>query len=78
MLLVETTDGDIVRYIFLMERTCGILKLKTSLEAYINAIIGITNTNDNRKIKNAELIEKLITFIRINGQYIRTGWIIIL
>ena len=45
---------------------------------YINAIIGITNINDNREIKNAELIENLITFIRVNGQYIRTGWNIIL
>ena len=78
ILLAETTDGDIVRYIFLMARTCGILKLNTAVEAYINAIIGITNINDNREIKNADLIEKLITFIRINGQYIRTGWNIIL
>ena len=78
ILLAETTDGDIIKYIFLMARTCGILKLNTAVEAYINAIIGITNINDNREIKNAELIEKLITFIRINGQYIRTGWNIIL
>ena len=61
-----------------MARTCGILKLNTAVEAYINAIIGITNINDNREIRNAELIENLITFIRINGQYIRTGWTIIL
>ena len=61
-----------------MARTCGILKLNTAVEAYINVIIGITNINDNREIKNAELIENLITFIRINGQYIRTGWTIIL
>ena len=78
ILLAETTDGDIIKYIFLMARTCGILKLNTAVEAYINAIIGITNINDNREIKNAELIENLITFIRINGQYIRTGWNIIL
>ena len=61
-----------------MARTCGILKLNTAVEAYINAIISITNINDNREIRNAELIENLITFIRINGQYIRTGWTIIL
>ena len=61
-----------------MARTCGILKLNTAVEAYINAIINITNINDNREIKNVELIENLITFIRINGQYIRTGWTIIL
>ena len=61
-----------------MARTCGILKLNTAVEAYINAIINITNINDNREIKNAELIENLITFIRVNGQYIRTGWTIIL
>ena len=78
ILLAETTDGDIIKYIFLMARTCGILKLNTAVEAYINAIIGITNINDNREIKNAELIENLITFIRVNGQYIRTGWNIIL
>ena len=78
ILLAETTDGDIIKYIFLMARTCGILKLNTAVEAYINAIIGITNINDNREIRNAELIENLITFIRINGQYIRTGWTIIL
>ena len=73
ILLAETTDGEIIKYIFLMARTCGILKLNTAVEAYINAIIGITNINDNREIRNAELIENLITFIRINGQYIRTG-----
>ena len=78
ILLAETTDGEIIKYIFLMARTCGILKLNTAVEAYINAIIGITNINDNREIRNAELIENLITFIRINGQYIRTGWTIIL
>ena len=78
ILLAETTDGDIIKYIFIMARTCGILKLNTAVEAYINAIIGITNLNDNREIRNAELIENLITFIRINGQYIRTGWTIIL
>ena len=78
ILLAETTDGEIIKHIFLMARTCGILKLNTAVEAYINAIIGITNINDNREIRNAELIENLITFIRINGQYIRTGWTIIL
>ena len=78
ILLAETTDNDIIKYIFYMARTCGILKLNTAVEAYINAIINITNINDNREIKNVELIENLITFIRINGQYIRTGWTIIL
>ena len=78
ILLAESIDSDIIKYIFLMARTCGILKLNTAVEAYINAIISITNINDNREIRNAELIENLITFIRINGQYIRTGWTIIL
>ena len=66
--------------ILLMARICGILRLNTASEAYINAIINMTNINDNREIgiKNLLAIQSLVNFIINSGQYIRTGWLIIL
>ena len=69
-----------IENILLMARTSGILKLNTASEAYINAIINMTNINDNREIgtKNLLAIQALVNFIINSGQYIRTGWLIIL
>ena len=69
-----------VENILLMARICGILKLNTAAEAYINAIINITNINDNREIgnKNLQALQSLVNFIINSGQYIRTGWLVIL
>ena len=66
--------------ILLMARISGILKLNTAAEAYINTIITMTNINDNREIgiKNLLAIQSLVNFIINSGQYIRTGWLIIL
>ena len=83
-LLTEGTDEKNISIyidnILKMARTCGILKLNTAEEAYINAVINITNINDNREIgiKNLIAIQSLVNFIINSGQYIRTGWLIIL
>ena len=83
-LLAEGNDDkNILIYIeniLLMARICGILKLNTAAEAYINAIINMTNINDNREIglKNLQAIQSLVNFIINSGQYIRTGWLVIL
>ena len=83
-LLAEGNDDkNILIYIeniLLMARICGILKLNTAAEAYINAIINMTNINDNREIgiKNIQAIQSLVNFILNSSKYIRTGWLIIL
>ena len=83
-LLTEGNDDKNIQIyienILLMARTSGILKLNTAAEAYINAIINMTNINDNREIgiKNILAIQSLVNFIINSGQYIRTGWLIIL
>ena len=83
-LLAEGNDDrNILIYIeniLLMARICGILKLNTATEAYINSIINMTNINDNREIgyKNLQAIQSLVNFIINSGQYIRTGWLVIL
>jgi biotin-(acetyl-CoA carboxylase) ligase len=66
--------------ILTMAKTCGILRLNTAQEAYINAIISMTNINDNREIgvKNILAIQSLVNFIINSSQYIRTGWLAIL
>ena len=63
-----------------MARTCGILKLNTAEEAYINVILNMTNINDNREIgiKNLQAIQSLVSFIINYGKNIRTGWLAIL
>ena len=55
-----------------MERISGILKLNTAYEAYINAIIIMTNINDNSEIgfKNLQAFQSFVDFIINNGQYI--------
>ena len=83
-LLAEGNDDRNIQIyienILLMARTSGILRLNTAAEAYINAIISMTNINDNREIgiKNLHAIQSLLNFIINSGQYIRTGWLIIL
>jgi brefeldin A-inhibited guanine nucleotide-exchange protein len=83
-LLAEGTDERNIQIyienILLMARISGILKLNTAAEAYINTIITMTNINDNREIgiKNLLAIQALVNFIINSGQYIRTGWLIIL
>ena len=83
-LLNEGNDStNIVTYmenILTMAKTCGILRLNTAQEAYINAIISMTNINDNREIgvKNILAIQSLVNFIINSSQYIRTGWLAIL
>ena len=69
-----------IENILIMARTCGILKLNTAEEAYINAIINMTNINDNREIgiKNLQAIQSFVNFIINYGQNIRTGWFAIL
>ena len=83
-LLAEGNDDKniyiYVENILLMARICGILKLNTAAEAYINAIINMTNINDNREIgnKNLQALQSFVNFIINSGQYIRTGWLVIL
>ena len=69
-----------IEHILLMARTCGILKLNTAEEAYINVILNMTNINDNREIgiKNLQAIQSLVSFIINYGKNIRTGWLAIL
>ena len=69
-----------IENILIMARTCGILKLNTAEEAYINAIINMTNINDNREIgiKNLQAIQSFVNFIINYGQNIRSGWFAIL
>jgi len=65
-----------IENILLIARTCGILQLGTEEEAYINAILNITNLNDNSEInmKSLESIKSFIYFITNSGQYVRSGW----
>ena len=83
-LLAEGNDDRNIKIyienILLMARTCGILRLNTAGEAYINAIINMTNILDNREIgiKNILAIQSLVNFFINSAQYIRTGWLIIL
>ena len=83
-LLAEGNDDKntqiYIENILLMARISGILRLNTAAEAYLNAIINMTNINDNREIgiKNLLAIQSLVNFIINSGQYIRTGWLIIL
>ena len=83
-LLTESNDDkNILVYIeniLIMARTCGILKLNTAEEAYINAIINMTNIIDNREIgiKNLNAIQSLFNFIINSGEYIHNGWLILL
>ena len=83
-LLAEGNDDKNIQIyienILLMARISGILRLNIAAEAYLNAIINMTNINDNREIgiKNLLAIQSLVNFIINSGQYIRTGWLIIL
>ena len=83
-LLTEANDDKnvlvYIENILIMARTCGILKLNTAEEAYINAIINMTNIIDNREIgiKNLNAIQSLFNFIINSGEYIHNGWLILL
>ena len=76
----EKKNHSYIENILLMARTCGILKLNTAGEAYINTILNMTNLNNDKEIasKNLDCIKSLVNFIVNNGQYIRTGWLNIL
>ena len=65
-----------IEYILLMARTCGILQLGTEEEAFINAVLNLTNLNDNSEIniKSLESIKSFVNFIKSSGQYVRSGW----
>ena len=83
-LLTEANDDkNVIVYIeniLIMARTCGILKLNTAEEAYINSIISMTNILDNREIgvKNLNAIQSLFNFIINSGEFIHNGWLTIL
>ena len=65
-----------IEYILLMARTCGILQLGTEEEAFINAVLNLTNLNDNSEInmKSLESIKSFVNFIKNSGQYVKSGW----
>jgi len=65
-----------IEYILLMARTCGILQLGTEEEAFINAVLNLTNLDDNTEInlKSLESIKSFVNFIKNSGQYVKSGW----
>ena len=48
----------------------------TEEEAFINAVLNLTNLNDNSEInmKSLESIKSFVNFIKNSGQYVKSGW----
>jgi len=67
-----------IETILLFSKTCGIIKLYTISDAFINTIINSSNIFfDNKELDNKNILclNTLISFLELNGQYISSGWL---
>ena len=74
----NTTCLRSIETILLFAKTCGITKLYTISDAFINTIINSSNIFfDNKELDSKSILclNTLISFIELNGQYISSGWL---